>query len=246
VSVTARPLGDGRHDVHFAVRDTGIGIPPDRFNRLFQPFSQVDTSTARRYGGTGLGLVISKRLSELMGGTMWVESAVGRGSTFHVTMTVEAAPAAVARADLRGEQPRLDPEMAARLPLRILLAEDNTVNQKLVRRLLGQMGYQADVAGNGLEALAALERQHYDVVLMDVQMPEMDGLEASRQICRRWPPPERPRLIALTANAMHGDRELCLEAGMDGYIGKPIRIDDLVGALSACHPLERAPQPRPS
>jgi CheY-like chemotaxis protein len=139
-------------------------------------------------------------------------------------------------------QPWLDSEMATRLPLRILLAEDNAVNQKLVLRLLGQMGYQADVVGNGREALAALERQRYDVVLMDVQMPEMDGLEASRQICRRWPPPQRPRLIALTANALQADRELCLEAGMDAYIGKPIRIEELVGALGACRPLERAPR----
>jgi CheY-like chemotaxis protein len=121
--------------------------------------------------------------------------------------------------------------MAARHPLRILLAEDNVVNQKLALRLLSQMGYRADVAANGLEAIQAVERQSYDVVLMDVQMPEMDGLEATRQICARWSPDQRPRIIAMTANAMQGDRELCLEAGMDDYLAKPIRVDELVAAL---------------
>jgi CheY-like chemotaxis protein len=136
-----------------------------------------------------------------------------------------------------------DPEMAQRLPLRILLAEDNAVNQKLAQRLLGQLGYRADVAGNGLEAIEALERQPYDVILMDVQMPEMDGFEASRQICQRWRRPERPTIIAITANAMQGDREACLEAGMDDYISKPIRVNELVAALGRCAPhVERGEQ----
>jgi CheY-like chemotaxis protein len=121
--------------------------------------------------------------------------------------------------------------MAARLPLHILLVEDNAVNQKLALRLLSQMGYRADMAGNGLEAIQALERQDYDVVLMDVQMPEMDGLEATRQIRKRLPAERQPRIIAMTANAMQGDREACLEAGMDDYISKPIRVDELVGVL---------------
>jgi CheY-like chemotaxis protein/HPt (histidine-containing phosphotransfer) domain-containing protein len=125
----------------------------------------------------------------------------------------------------------LDREMARRHPLRILVAEDNVVNQKLALRLLEQMGYRADVAANGLEAVAAVERQPYDLVLMDVQMPEMDGFEASREIVRRWPVDRRPRIVAMTANAMQGDRELCLAAGMDDYLGKPIRVDELVTAL---------------
>jgi PAS domain S-box-containing protein len=129
------------------------------------------------------------------------------------------------------EPQRLDPEMASRHPLRILLAEDNAVNQKLALRLLAQMGYRADVAANGLEAIESIERQNYDVVLMDVQMPEMDGLEASRQINARWSRGERPQIVAMTANAMQGDRELCMAAGMDDYITKPIRVDELVGAL---------------
>jgi CheY-like chemotaxis protein/HPt (histidine-containing phosphotransfer) domain-containing protein len=131
-------------------------------------------------------------------------------------------------------RPAIDAAMAERLPLRILLAEDNIVNQKVALRTLERMGYRADVAANGIEALDALERQSYDVVLMDMQMPEMDGLEATRRICKRWLPTRRPRIIAMTANAMRGDREQCLDAGMDDYISKPVRIEDLVAALERC------------
>ena len=131
----------------------------------------------------------------------------------------------------------MDAGMAARHPLRILVAEDNVVNQKLALRLLRQMGYRADLASNGLEAIESLERQPYDVVLMDVQMPEMDGLEATRRIVARWAAAERPRIVAMTANAMQGDREACLAAGMDDYVTKPIRVDALVAALQACSPL---------
>jgi PAS domain S-box-containing protein len=368
VSVASRSLDDSRHELQFAVRDTGIGIPADSLSQLFQPFSQVDLSTSRKHGGTGLGLAISRRLCELMGGTMWVDSTLGKETTFSFTIVAEAAPqpaAHVYRGDDRsplygrrvlvvddndttrnlivryahawGMQARgtpsprealawvrcaesfdvaivdahmpemdgvelaaeirnsddgralplvmlsalghrdmaadhsnfaahlskpvkpshlldvlmsvvtgrsargrvvasapqpLDGKMAQDFPLRILVAEDNAVNQKLALRLLGQLGYQADVAGNGLEAIAALERQHYDLLLMDVQMPELDGLDATRRICARWDRTERPRIIAMTANAMQGDRELCLEAGMNDYISKPIHIDELLGALS--------------
>jgi PAS domain S-box-containing protein len=375
LSVSARRL-DGappRHELTFAVRDTGIGIPPDRLGRLFQSFSQVDASTTRRYGGTGLGLAISQRLTELMGGRIAVTSEVGSGSEFRFTIRAAAAEAPLStRRDLGGIQPslrgkrvlvvddnatnrrilaahldawgmagratasprealdwvragerfdvgvldmhmpemdgvvlarairehpagttlplvlftslgrrearaeeegfaaylhkpikpsqlfdtlvsvlgaepvhvrergvartELDPAMAARHPLRILLAEDNVVNQKVALRILGQMGYRADVAANGLEAVAAVGRQTYDVVLMDVQMPELDGFEASREINRRWPGERRPWIVAMTANAMQGDRELCQAAGMDDYVAKPIRVEELVAALERCRP----------
>jgi CheY-like chemotaxis protein len=128
-------------------------------------------------------------------------------------------------------KPKMDVQLAERHPLRILLAEDNVVNQKLALRLLQQMGYRADVASNGIEAIESIERQTYDLVLMDVQMPEMDGLEASRRITAKYKPGERPRIVAMTANAMQGDREECLAAGMDDYVTKPIRVDALVEAL---------------
>jgi CheY-like chemotaxis protein len=130
----------------------------------------------------------------------------------------------------------IDSGMALRLPLRILLAEDNVVNQKLAMRLLSQMGYRADLAANGIEAIQSLERQMYDVILMDVQMPELDGLEAARRICARWPRQERPQIVAMTANAMQGDRERCLEAGMDDYVSKPINVEELVTALTRIEP----------
>jgi signal transduction histidine kinase/ActR/RegA family two-component response regulator len=237
VTLTAEgspPRDDGQIELHISVRDTGMGIAPDRIDRLFESFSQTDASISRRFGGTGLGLAISKRLAEAMGGTMWAESeGAGRGSTFHVIIATRAA---AADALPRGSAPRqgphdLDPEQATRHPLRILLVEDNAVNQKLALRLLSRMGYRADVAANGLEAIEAVERQPYDLVLMDVQMPEMDGLEATRHILDHVDVTRRPWIVAMTANAMDGDREQCIEAGMQGYISKPIRVDELVEAL---------------
>ena len=158
----------------------------------------------------------------------------GQGSTFHLTIATRAAPEQ-SRPTARAPRPGtldLDPEHAAGHPLRILLVEDNAVNQKLAIRLLSRMGYEADIAGNGLEAVEAVERQRYDLVLMDVQMPEMDGLEATRRIiAERAAPSDRPWIVAMTANAMDGDRERCLEAGMNGYISKPIRVEELVAAV---------------
>jgi signal transduction histidine kinase/DNA-binding response OmpR family regulator/putative methionine-R-sulfoxide reductase with GAF domain len=368
LTVTAKPISSDRAELTFSVRDTGIGLSADEMSRLFQSFSQADSSTTRKYGGTGLGLAISKRLSELMGGHMWAESdGPGKGSTFFFNIQVPIADLPAARQrDFVGVQPalegkrvlvvddnatnrrvltlqagkwgmksratgspsealswldageafdlaildmhmpemdgialarqmrerhsslplvlfsslgrreagdderlfdaylakpirqshlfdtlvgllaheatpraaaapgksQLDPGQAARHPLRILLAEDNVVNQKLALRLLQQMGYRADLASNGIEAVESVQRQAYDVVLMDVQMPEMDGLEASRQITARWQAKDRPRIIAMTANAMQGDRDMCLAAGMDDYLTKPIRVELLVEALN--------------
>ena len=223
-------VGRGAADeLRFAVRDSGIGLSEAGIAKLFQRFSQAESSTTRQYGGTGLGLVISKKLAELMGGSMTVESAgIGHGSTFRFTIR---APAAMLNTKRAAPKTVVDPAMAERHPLRILLAEDNVVNQKLAMRLLQQMGYRADLAGNGIEAIERIEREPYDVVLMDVQMPEMDGLEASRRITAQWPVGQRPRIVAMTANAMQGDREECLAAGMDDYVTKPIRVDALVQAL---------------
>jgi signal transduction histidine kinase/ActR/RegA family two-component response regulator len=248
VRVQLQPYDDGKPvrstqdkpvKLHFSVRDTGIGIPPERVDRLFKAFSQVDASTTRKYGGTG-GLAVSRRLCEMMGGAMWAESegVPGRGSTFHFTILVQESQAPTARlGEEKVAAPTLDPEMAKRQPLRILLAEDNIVNQKVALRLLDRMGYRADLAANGLEVIDALERQDYDVILMDIQMPEMDGLETSRQITTRWAGKNRPAIIAMTASAMEGDREAALAAGMDDYVTKPIRVEELVGALSKVSPL---------
>ncbi len=374
------PSSSPSYEIQFAIKDTGIGIPAERMDRLFKSFSQVDSSTTRRYGGTGLGLAISKRLSEMMGGAMWAESQEGKGSTFYFTLIAQSVspPLAFAQdsidlplsgkrvlivddnatnrkiltlqtqswgmlpraaatgaealawlsqgdpfdiAVLDMQMPQMDgltlaleirkqPErqklplvmltsigkhkpdaqsvdvnFAAHLTkpvkqsqlqkvllwslnkqplkleqgdlgevrtipnfefrianssdrsLRILLAEDNLVNQKVAILTLQRIGYQADVVGNGLEVLAALEKQPYDVVLMDVQMPEMDGLEAARHICLRWDYPLRPRIIAMTANAMQGDRQMCIASGMDDYLTKPIQVEELVKVLGKCQGL---------
>jgi signal transduction histidine kinase/DNA-binding response OmpR family regulator len=398
--------------LHFAVRDTGIGIPEDRMDQLFQPFTQMDVSMARRYGGTGLGLAISRRLTDMMGGRLWAESPAslppvwgeevkgGTGSTFHFTIQAEAAPSPPrpylqeVQPDLSGKQvlivddnaanrqiltlqteawgmrpqatasplealswvrrgdsfdvalldmhmpepvkttgegmdglmladaiqqerqahvgsppplpvvlltseqlggpaegvgvravltkpikasllydvlvrifaeevqvapacdlPRqshFDTNMAQRLPLRILVAEDNVINQQVALSFLRRLGYRADVAANGLEVLLSLRRQPYDVVLMDVQMPEMDGLEATRRIRQlslaELAAAAQPRIIAMTANALREDCDICLAAGMDDYVSKPVQVEELVGALNKCQPHRRrvshqSPQP---
>ncbi len=237
----------------FVVRDTGIGIPADRLDRLFKSFSQADSSMARLYGGTGLGLVISRRLAERLGGRIWVESELGRGSAFFFTIRCRPAPpprlsdtislAGVAEAaglvdrenqdsrdsrDSREDTARL----ADSLPLRILLVEDNSVNQRVGVLMLERMGYLADVAGDGIEALEALRRQPYDLLLMDIQMPGMDGLEATRRIRADFPAERQPRIVAITANVLREQRQACLAAGMDDLLQKPVVFADLRAALS--------------
>ena len=231
--IGATPV-DGRWQVNLSVKDTGIGITPAGMSRLFQSFSQADASIARRYGGTGLGLAISRRLAELMGGSLTAESAgiPGQGSRFDLSFAADAAAAEALKAASAGDGRQVAAAVNGGRAIKILLAEDNAMNQKLALRLLEKMGLSADLAVNGLEALAAVGRTPYDVILMDVQMPEMDGLEATRKI-RAAEPAHRPRIIAMTANAMEGDREACLAAGMDDYLSKPIRPDALATALGA-------------
>jgi two-component system sensor histidine kinase/response regulator len=364
VSVTSTSLENGYFETKFEVRDTGIGIPEDRLDRLFKSFSQVDSSTSRQFGGTGLGLAICKRLVEMLGGEIGVTSDSGRGSTFYFTVVAQAAaiepPAFLNRNETRlqsrtalfidchstnhaiihdlarrwglvlrmtadarealkwidrgdrfdvvlvGMQPagsdglalardigkrcnasmpvilitailqltrvaaddcavtllaplkphalfdalvsilakdstrltkplvkQFDATLGQRLPMRILLADDNAVNQKVGAVMLGRFGYRADIVGNGKEALEAVRRQSYDLVLMDVQMPEMNGLEATQRICAEFPKNSRPEIVAMTANARPQDVQDCLAAGMDGVLTKPVPVDELRSLLES-------------
>lgn len=227
--VSEEKLSGNRHRIHFAIKDSGIGIPESKMQCLFQPFTQVDSSTTRRYGGTGLGLAISKKLVELMGGRIWAESQLGKGSTFHFSILADAALAAPEN----GMKPEMKYGLLEdRKHIRILLAEDNAVNQIVMQKMLNKLGYNSDVAANGIEVLRSLERQPYDIILMDVQMPEMDGFETARAIRKLWPSGDQPKIIAITAYALKGDREKCLDAGMDDYISKPVKLDDLEEMLA--------------
>lgn len=375
VFTEAQKLDGKSTEIHFAIQDTGIGIPQERKNHLFEPFSQVDSSTTREYGGTGLGLAICRQLCEMMGGKMWLESQVGKGSTFFFTITTRevvnynypnlvtdrsqmagkrllivddnatnrrilsmqaqswgmithAAPSgqkalellqqgetfdlaildmqmpkmdgltlakkirklplnnhfplvmltSIGKSEIAGqakkanfaaclnkpikqsqlynilarilggkiakisqprpELPTIDHKLASKHPLKILLAEDNLVNQKLALTILERMGYQGDVVVNGVEVIKALEQRSYDLIFMDVHMPEMDGLSATQIICQEIEPSSRPYIVAMTANAMQGDRERCLAAGMDDYLSKPIKLEDLVKVIQQCQSLE--------
>ncbi len=232
------------HQITIAIQDTGIGIEGDLLSKLFKPFSQADASTSRKYGGTGLGLAISKSLINLMGGTIWVESlgnvggfpppdlvkdsSVGQGSTFYFTFNtikIESRKLEVANP--------IDPsELSHRnrqAKLEILVAEDNLANQKVIALILETLGYTADVANNGIEVLKTLEQKSYDVILMDMQMPEMGGLETTRIIRKSTMP--QPWIIALTGNAFNEDRQTCADAGMNDFVTKPIEIPKLMKSL---------------
>ena len=237
--------GSDRCRLTLSVEDTGIGIPPDRMDRLFRPFSQIDSSTARRYGGTGLGLALSRRLAETMGGTLTAESEEGVGSTFRFEVEL---PTGRGRAT-SGEAHRFDRDLGHRSPLRILLAEDNELNRTLAVATLERFGYVPDLAEDGHEVLQKVAETEYDLVLMDVQMPGLDGLEATRRIRAERPVAEGPRIVAMTANAMREDRERCLQAGMDDHLGKPLepgslrRLLESIGVADAGTDLpERPPQ----
>ena len=242
VSVTSRKrqmIGNEKnnHEIQFAVKDTGVGIPSNRINRLFKAFSQVNSSITRKYGGTGLGLVICKQLSELMGGKIWVESEENQGSTFYFTITARVIETLLKQEwETKPEESGnvINAAVAEKNPLKILLVEDYPTNQKMITLMLQRMGYQADIANNGLEALTALRRQFYDVVLMDMQMPEMDGITATHYICQEWDISVRPRIIALTASAMLSNKENYLKSGIDDYLAKPFRIEELMQVLNKC------------
>jgi signal transduction histidine kinase/ActR/RegA family two-component response regulator len=212
--------------IRIEVRDTGIGIEPERLARLFQPFEQGDVSMSRRFGGTGLGLAISKRLVELMDGRLWGESQPGVGSTFILELPLRAAetPSAPSR-PVQAAAPAQKPAGN----LRLLIAEDNPVNQRVASRMLQRLGYKSDVVENGRLAVEAVERETYDVIFMDVQMPELDGLEATRRIKAR--PGQTPWIIALTAHALEEDRKQCLAAGMNDFLSKPVQLTELTAAL---------------
>jgi len=221
LSVTSRPLAERRHELHVVVRHADIGAPRGRdAARRVEP-----TPGALGPGpsnATELGLALSTRLSQLMGGTLWLEREGAHGSISHVTLIAEAVPS--------------EPNIISteRAPLRILLAEDDTITQKVALAVLKGLGYRADVAANGLEVLRALERQAYDVVLMDLQMPELDGLATCREICRRWPRDRRPRVVATTASDSPEIREACRAAGIDDFVSKAGRVEAWAAVLQRC------------
>ncbi len=227
------PIADRPFKLLFSVSDTGIGITDEQMQRLFQPFSQATVSTSRKYGGTGLGLVICKKLVEIMGGKIQVDSKPNRGSIFSFTVTTQIAKTqpSYTLQDAIDKHTNIVGRIGDRLPLKILIAEDNLINQELAMAMLIKMGYQPDVVDNGLAVLEAVQVRHYDLLLLDVQMPEMDGLETADYLVNHWHELdtgyERPTIIAMTASAMQGDREMCLRAGMDDYISKPIMMDSL-------------------
>jgi CheY-like chemotaxis protein len=214
-------------ELQIAVRDTGIGIPLDKQGLIFEPFRQVEGYMTRKYGGTGLGLAIVTRLLDLVGGRIWVDSQEDAGSTFYFTIPFLLSDRPIA--------PHIEPvavDEAPVCPLSILVAEDNEVSRLLVGRLLAKQGHTVTEARTGAEALTLYRQAAFDLILMDIQMPDMDGFEATAEIRQRaGKTGERVPIIALTAHAIKGDRERCLDAGMDDYISKPIRADELRAAI---------------
>jgi two-component system, sensor histidine kinase len=214
--------------LHFDVVDTGIGIPHDIQETIFEPFIQGDSSQTRKVGGTGLGLAISRRLVQIMGGEITLKSEPNVGSTFSFDIVVEILPSTAAKT---ASSERIDTTTARDFPLSILVAEDNAVNQKVVGMMLRKMGYETDIVENGIEAVEIAARKHFDVILMDVQMPLMDGITAATQIRKMHQPDEQPHIFALTAHAMNDDAQRCLESGMNGHLTKPLRVSALREAL---------------
>jgi len=231
ISIHVKPLSVQGTDIKlsFEVRDTGIGITADKISRLFQPFSQGDSSTTRKYGGTGLGLVICERIVELLGGTMNVESRVHQGTSIFFSMHAEVPLVPKKDKDIKAVHAAVSADFAEQFPLRILVAEDNLINQKVIKQLLTKLGYQPLVVNNGREALEMVATNPFDVILMDVQMPEMDGLEATRMIRRQKM--AQPVIIAMTASSMAEDKIACTEAGMNYFVSKPISFSELLTTI---------------
>ncbi len=223
--------GAGQFSLDFAVTDTGTGIPADKLTVIFEKFTQADGSITRRYGGSGLGLAITRRLVEMHGGTIRVESELGRGSTFRVSLPLDREPAGALASPGLGGGDRVG-NAPSRETARILIVEDNLINQKVVSAILRKKGFVVEIANNGQEALDKLEAGEFSLVLMDVQMPLMDGLEATRRIRReeRW---KNLPVLAMTAHAMNGDRERCLQAGMNAYVSKPVEATHLVATVES-------------
>jgi two-component system, sensor histidine kinase len=227
-------LGSTDPKLLISVRDTGIGIPNDRIDRLFRAFTQIDASINRKYGGTGLGLAICHRLVTLMGGRIWVSSELTHGSNFQFEIPLHAAPEPPA-----SESPVTSEKSLARVEpanLRILLAEDNPVNQRVASLLLKKLGYSCRIASDGMEVLDALSHHSFDILFLDIQMPKLDGIQTAQRINHEFNPHNRPWIIAMTAHAMQGDREKYLKAGMDDYISKPITSQILKAALERAVP----------
>jgi len=249
--------------LHFGVKDTGIGIPFEMQEKIFGAFSQADGSMARKYGGTGLGLAICVRLVEMMGGRIWVESAPQKGSVFHFTLDLALAEEKTIPAEktvkLRGTAWQASSTLPVSLEAfngngrRVLLVEDNAVNRTLAQRLLLKRGFTVSIAVDGKQAIAAMHNAEFDLILMDIQMPEMDGFEATAEIRKREKlAGRRTPIVALTAHALKEDRERCLSAGMDAYVTKPIRPAELFGVMqnvlqsSAAQDAPTQPPPVPS
>jgi len=230
-------------DFTFKVIDTGIGLSQETLGKLFKSYSQADTSTSRKYGGSGLGLSISKQLAELMGGSMWAESEWGVGSTFFFqipmkTTEFENSVALKSEFTLRG----LGDHTKMGVALQILVAEDNVVNQQVLLKILMKMGFQADLAKDGVEAVDAALRKRYDLILMDIQMPNLSGIEATVKIRSHLPHEQQPRIIAVTASVMEDEVEKVRRAGVDGIIPKPIKPKELSQEIQNCIELKEQQQ----
>ncbi len=232
IKVSRRSYNYDDLQLHFQIIDTGIGIPKDKLLNLFQDFQQVSHDTARKYGGTGLGLSISKKLIELLGGEVWVTSEVGKGSNFQFLIPVKE----VSLNEIQNKEESTEKiEIADEYPLKILVAEDNLVNQKIAKKLLEKMGYQPTIVVDGNEALEAAKTNNYDLILMDLQMPKLSGIEVTKEIYKQMQIDKIPMIYAMTASVLEEDRAQCLEAGMHGFVAKPVVLYSLSKSLQEAY-----------